>query len=844
MNMMHVGRDATIPDLQRLKLKRVKRGECPECGTQLFKTATGMLGRIQKKTTPIEEAGKSFHGRCLICFPLVEEDNNDEVAISAVKKSPVPQIILTCQTNMFAGSTRMMNNDGTIKDKTEVSCFGIDDDVSAITLDRRIRTDKEEIDNGNSGYDQLYSADTKRGQAVLVDNYDEGSESSLRARMEKFLKEDDAKVHSSDEEIDDDDEDPKDMIWEAPPEQAPTRGIPKSKIDATDKEVDDDFGIVVSVESNMGIKVRGKSGISRWAKLQRGKSELAIGQANEKARRSNSESILQRQFSQSVSAAKKPFLLSTVFVPSSTDEDSQYKNNIILEEPDEKNKKTAGESGHEEGESTKKDGPSAEIVFDSAAYLSTMEEVQVKLEVREQAAGPVSIAVEKGFFSSQESAVGFATESSSCHDADENGAYSSQLLGMLKGTKEAEGENQRVVTTDVRSSNFQLEAVQAELVTNELSSNEGTKEAEHKMEDTIPTTANSSHLTSYDGTSLRGSHVKELPNDLESPMKEAGEVLVGPSSPRRKSPRKRPPPGLKLAPVTTLNAPSSPKKVTLASPPTALNTKQKSAFNNPLHDIPTLLCQLQSGPTEDHGKTLVRLSDSLWTQGPAAKQLFVDSNGIKVLTSTMWADMVVPSAELAAVELFLAFVSMSATDVQLGNEDMEGLIDALLITMQTLISDAKLQQVGCRVLCCMSSSINGYNDNDGTRPGACLAVLNALDAHNNSDALLEWGLRTLYNQCVHSKHAETNKRTLLNSRLGTSGATGGDFLERMLLNVAHRLRGGAVLEWTCRLCWCLTACRPSVAVMFALKMDAVRELLHILEHCRSMDSAQSLIWSL
>ena len=69
--MMPTNRESAMPiaELQRLKLKRIKRGECPDCGTVLFKTTTGMLGRV-KKSIPLNEAGKCYEGRCLVCLPL------------------------------------------------------------------------------------------------------------------------------------------------------------------------------------------------------------------------------------------------------------------------------------------------------------------------------------------------------------------------------------------------------------------------------------------------------------------------------------------------------------------------------------------------------------------------------------------------------------------------------------------------------------------------------------------------------------------------------------------------------------------------------------------------------
>jgi hypothetical protein len=860
MNMMQVGHDVTIPDLQRQKVKRVKRGECPECGTKLFKTATGMLGRM-KKATPINEAGKCLNGRCLICFPLnkVEEEE-------AAKKLPIPRIVLTCQTKGLMGPNGMMNEDGTIQDNTGIGCFGLDfdDEVSAITLDRRIRTEVEEIDNvGHSP-----SKSVNRSQAAMADSFSkiilltENSDKSLRARMEEFLKEEHTQIRNTmmtsvPDDEDDEDEmeiDSKLVKWEAPPEQAPPRKTKKE--DTENEEGMSEFAINECVVSTMGkITLEEKSGGRQTLQGRKAKSDLKSELAQAKPRR-KSEVILQRHFSESGSAAKKLFHPSTMFVPPSTEEDSVNKSNIILEEPDEGDTKAEEESNCEAKEHDKSNTATSEIFFDSAAHLSNVEKVPIKLEGKEQVAGPLSGTGEVSSGSEQESLEAFGPESCSSHnlDTDEYGAYSSKLLMMLDPKNESDGETERFVAGGAKQPFEYLPGIQFGAVlshslgagTSDIRILEGPKKAQHKTEDTIPTTADSSQVPSDDGTTPHGSDIPELLDEPVSPKGDDSGLMVAPMSPKKK-----PPPGPKLAPNTPIEGPASPKK---PPPPLtqmmmeSVSDLKKPAHDMPPHDIPMLLSQLQNGRTEGHESTLVQLTDCLWEQGSTAKQQFLANNGIKVLAATMWADMMVPRAERAAAELFLALVtttsptaaasssSKSATGELRGNDETEGLIDALLISMQTLIMDEDLQQVGCRILCCLASSSNG-NDNDGTQSGACLAVLNAMDTHYNSEVVQEWGLRALYNQCVYSKHAETNKRTLLCSKLDTTGATGGDVLERMILSGAYHLKDGGVLEWACRLCWCLTASNASVAEMVALRMDTLRELLHILEQCRAMEDA-------
>lgn len=961
---MQVGLDVSVPDLQRQKVKRVKRGECPECGNKLFKTATTgiWLGRM-KKATAINEAGKCLNGRCLVCFPL----NQTEEEEVANKKLPIPRIILAYQTKGLLGPQGVVTEDGTIHENTNLtgasvvpSCgvFGLDfdDDVSEITLDRRIRHDDmvaahnmmsmmmgaEEIDSSHNSY---ANKDLFRSQNAFADSdskmisLSDESEKSLRARMNEFLQEEDAQVLTTmmssvpDEEHDeqlvvtdddndgDDDVDDERMIqmmladstasrrsssnnkWDAPPEQAPPRKFKKAAAAPDDSAQDGGGG----PRGNKSATPEGKKNDRRRV-LQglKGKSmEIFVEQqlydqqqAKPDKPRRNSEVVLPQQQQQQRplfpgvrgSSSKKMFHPLTMFVPPSTtttttEEGLQNpEQNIILEAPElllgsSNSKKTTTDQGGGSVEdddddalpmhSAENNRPTAEIFFDYAAIPPSAIDkgAAVKLEASEQATVPAAVPAsvpasasvpaavpaaakvteEVSGYSEQESLMGFATENSSHRDqdADEYGAYSSKLLMMLN---RADSKKEKVVAAKRPSTRLQdiqpsgvLPHSPEQDAHSENGSKEVMKEPQHKMVDTLPSTADSSRCD--DGTSRHGMETPEqLVEPAMTPKPGEPDLLQEPTSPRKK-----PPPGPKPAPNSPGKVLVSPKK---PPPPPLTETKMEpvSDLNQHLQDIPMLLRQLKNGRTEDHQSALLRLTVCLWVQGPSAKLQFAANDGIKVLAATMWADMMVPSAERAAAELFLALVtasspavaaapsSLAATDALLGSEDTERLVDALLITMQTLIMDDELQQVGCRILCCLASSSNS-NDNDGTRSGACLAVLNAMDAHYTSAFVQEWGLRALYNQCVYSKHAETNKRTLLSSKLDTSGATGGDVLERIILSGAHHLRDGGVLEWACRLCWCLTASNASVAKMVALRMDTLRELLHILEKCRSSEDA-------
>jgi hypothetical protein len=781
--IMQVSREASIADLQRLKVKRVKRGECPECGTQLFKTSTGMLRRV-KKATPINDPGQCMNGRCLVCFPLGEDEEQPALIEPVEKKAAVPRTILTYQS---AGMNGMLNGDGAIQEKSGPSVFGLDfdDEVSAITLDRKIRSEEKE----------------PRAASSKATASSERPDPHIRERMKEFLNDDNFPFVFTGDTDDGEEYDEVVKNSKSHPEQAP----PRQRTGGDD-------------ENNASSKSGFRSKLSGF----KSKSEISI--ISERSQRNGAP-------------AKKVFHPPSVFVPPSS----------AIEEPQQLIKKKTP-TGKVDTAVTPQSSirPTGEIFFDSTEAFPAPTVPEFKVHVEQSASSGFSAAGtgEETCSSDQDSNMGCAEreddDSSHCpeDESDEYGEYSSKLLMMLD---HADGKNEAEWGTPAHRSPSKPQDV---FVSNggpnqDLSessySHAGSSKLAKNTEDTAPTTTDSSQIASDEGSNRHGSGISE---DRSSPN---GENI---KSPRTKSAQE-----YKMASEGSAEMPESPKRSPLA-PFAQLKVKEPGVpeLHHSSHDMGVLLQELQTGRRVDHESTLLQITDYLWARGPPAKHQFIANDGMKVLTATMWADMMVPSAERAAAELFLSLVTASsrtavispaskaATDAILSSSELSGLIDALLVAMQTLILDDELQQVGCRVLCCLSSSNNSF-DNDGTKSGGCLAVLNAMDAHYNSEFVQEWGLRALYNQCVHSKNASANKNAVLTSKLDTTGATGSDVLERILLSGAYHLKDGGVLEWTCRVLWCVTTGGSSGADMLSLRMDALLELLHIMEQCRSMEDA-------
>lgn len=655
-------------------VRKVKRGECPECGTKLYKI--GLL-----KNVPIN--GKSRNGQCVKCHPIAVPETID------IRNN------LICDISMFPEDD--------------------EDNVSAITLDRKIRNDNGEV-------------------------CDEGSDtSSLRSRMAKFLA-------------------------EPAPECAPTtKKTPSSPT----------------------------------------KSSLKLTSER------SANSLLQQQRS-SLSASvtrKQPFR--GLFVPEPVSEDL----NIRLDQ-----KETMQITIEERPNPGDLTVPTMQTLANSKEKSGSQLQMEIVLDHSSSNHNDDSKALSTE-----------PLEGSSCNDSptklptidlsgmedssllnlapDEYSEYSSKLLKMLDETETDEAPIPDIVLHTPDEFRLSIQTPETAPTTNETSNPSSPVPRKKSPPPMSPKSAPRS-------PSRSSSHATATLSPKPVPP-------VSPNQGPPASPKPAPPLSPKPAPPSPIKQPppSSPKR-----PPSEL----KSASSI---DLQSLLRHLETSSSDKHAQILQQISDRMWNETAE----FVQYSGIKILASTMWADMMVLPAERAALEVVSVLAAYAPQ--LLNHPDTDDLVDALLIVMQTLIMDEKLQITGCRILCCLAAS---RLPNDGTRSGACLAVMNAMDAHKNNTSLQEWGLRTVYNQCTRSQNAESNKRTLLTSKLDKSGSHGGDVLEHNILgNHAGSLRDGAVLEWACRLFWILSSSSDGILDLLNVRIEVVRELLHKLEQCRSKQEASS-----
>jgi hypothetical protein len=234
------------------------------------------------------------------------------------------------------------------------------------------------------------------------------------------------------------------------------------------------------------------------------------------------------------------------------------------------------------------------------------------------------------------------------------------------------------------------------------------------------------------------------------------------------------------------------------------------------------------------------LASSVWEHGAPAEIAFARSHGFMVATKLMWDDISDGVMQEAILNLLMSVVApregknLGAVIV---GEGVDACIDALLITMHTLIMSEPIQQTGCTILCFLASACSiEPHVNDGTASGAVLAVLSAMEAHPESIPLQEWGVRTLYHQCIFSRNAEGNKRTLA-CRTLASGEKG----SRLILRAFRAADASHILaDRLCKLYWCLTA-NEDLAQRLQPVADVFVSLLTLIQQVRARRDASTII---
>ena len=263
-----------------------------------------------------------------------------------------------------------------------------------------------------------------------------------------------------------------------------------------------------------------------------------------------------------------------------------------------------------------------------------------------------------------------------------------------------------------------------------------------------------------------------------------------------------------------------------------------------LIDIPVLINLLNSSSDGgDHVKAIQSLADIIWGYGQQAKVLITDHKGLEGLTQSMWTSMADASVQEAALNLIFALASSSdglaASDVLTGNSAQDA-IDALLIVMQTHLTVENIQHTGCGILACLSAATsNNSSVDDASLSGALVSVVSAMEAHRNSTEIQEWGIRALYNQCVYSRHAESNKRSLALSKSGMEENKCGAAVIYRAIEITEE-DDMVTVEWACRLYWCLSA-SEDVAEMLTVTHHPIQVILEALQRYHQVAEAASVL---
>ena len=267
---------------------------------------------------------------------------------------------------------------------------------------------------------------------------------------------------------------------------------------------------------------------------------------------------------------------------------------------------------------------------------------------------------------------------------------------------------------------------------------------------------------------------------------------------------------------------------------------KKAAANSSSHsieEIPILLEQLHSRPRD----VILMLAQIVWELGQEAKMEIANQNGIAGIIRSMWASMGDTEVQEAAVHLLFGLAASSdaqiSSDVLVG-ESADDAVDALLIVMQQFLTVESIQHSGCGILACLgAASGDNPNVNDGSLSGALVSVISAMEAHRNSNGVQEWGLRCMYNLCVYSRHAESNKRILAKHGMEGEHQCGASIIYQAIeLNEADMV----TVEWACRLYWCLSASEDLAETITATHRP-IHVILETLQRYHAVEGTASLL---
>jgi len=237
------------------------------------------------------------------------------------------------------------------------------------------------------------------------------------------------------------------------------------------------------------------------------------------------------------------------------------------------------------------------------------------------------------------------------------------------------------------------------------------------------------------------------------------------------------------------------------------------------------------------------LADCVWSMGQPAKLNIIQLDGLEGLTQAMWAYMADATVQEAALQLIFALGASADADADsdvLIGDPARDVVDALLIVMNNHLTVVNIQHAGCGVLSCLAAaSGNNPQVDDASLSGALMSVVSAMEAHRNSKGVQEWGVRALYNQCVHSRHSESNKRSL--ARMGIEDNKCGAACLYRAIEISEA--DMVTVEWACRLYWCLAA-SEDVAEYLTVTHHPIHVILESLQRYHQVPEAGGVLESI
>lgn len=257
-----------------------------------------------------------------------------------------------------------------------------------------------------------------------------------------------------------------------------------------------------------------------------------------------------------------------------------------------------------------------------------------------------------------------------------------------------------------------------------------------------------------------------------------------------------------------------------------------------LADIPIIIKCMQIHKEKDFviRSALEALFDLATLPDIRAKEMIIQHDGIPSILENIWSHLDNRHIQIAAFNALWALFSMEI-GYQNENSDplikanLNGITDAVMISMQTNSHYPTVQQVGCGALSCIASSkARGIDFEDAENPQIIATVLNSMREHPKHIGVQEWALRAIFNHCLN--YGSSKSYFCQHQSRGDA-----DLIYKAMKQFSKDI---GIQEWACRLYCCLCS-NEEVTKNLCATTEAITTLISTLEKFSEVQEAELVL---